>query len=222
MASGKSNTNVLVIDSATSILRIGFKGKDDKIHQLESHDQYRHAEFIFSLIDKVLSDAGTTIAQLEGLVVSTGPGSFTGLRVGMAAAKGLGVSLGIPVAAISIYEALAAKFSLKDAPVAVLIPSRRNEFYLGYIESNKFDNARISVVLKDELINISRTTKMQFIDFDPAPLNLPPQSDADSHICLLSTEDYLAASGEFFKRGGCNLERLEPIYVQKFPARVPK
>jgi tRNA threonylcarbamoyladenosine biosynthesis protein TsaB len=78
-------------------------------------------------IDAMLRDAGLVLAELRALVVVNGPGSFTGLRVGLSTAKGLAHAIGLPVFAISRLAVLA---SLSDHPEAVaLLDAGRNEFY---------------------------------------------------------------------------------------------
>jgi tRNA threonylcarbamoyl adenosine modification protein YeaZ len=67
---------------------------------------YRHGEELLTRIDEMLADAGVPLAQLCGIVVGTGPGAFTGLRVGLATAKALARGLGIPIAGIPTSEAL--------------------------------------------------------------------------------------------------------------------
>jgi tRNA threonylcarbamoyl adenosine modification protein YeaZ len=69
---------------------------------------YRHGEELLSRIDEMLTDAGCPIATLSGIVVGTGPGAFTGLRVGLATAKALARGLGIPIAGVATSEALLA------------------------------------------------------------------------------------------------------------------
>jgi tRNA threonylcarbamoyl adenosine modification protein YeaZ len=67
---------------------------------------YRHGEELLTQIDGMLHEAGMALADLSGVVVGTGPGAFTGLRVGLATAKGLAHGLGIPIAGVPTSEAL--------------------------------------------------------------------------------------------------------------------
>src|SRR5258706_14324961 len=67
-----------------------------------------HSEKIISLIDESLDDANITPTELEGVAVSIGPGSFTGLRIGLSVAKGLAYALDKPIVAVPTLEALAA------------------------------------------------------------------------------------------------------------------
>jgi tRNA threonylcarbamoyladenosine biosynthesis protein TsaB len=67
---------------------------------------YRHGEELLTRIDEMLTTTGTPVAELGGVVVGTGPGAFTGLRVGLATAKGLAHGLEIPIAGVATSEAL--------------------------------------------------------------------------------------------------------------------
>jgi len=67
-----------------------------------------HSERLMAAIDQLLNDAGWSAGDLEGLAVAVGPGSFTGLRVGLSTVKGLALALSIPVAAVPTLDAMAA------------------------------------------------------------------------------------------------------------------
>jgi tRNA threonylcarbamoyladenosine biosynthesis protein TsaB len=80
-------------------------------------------------VDRLLADAGWTPRDLEGLAVAVGPGSFTGLRVGISAIKGLGLALGIPIAAVPTLDAMAASLPFAALPVCPVLDARKNEVY---------------------------------------------------------------------------------------------
>ncbi|HEY7041234.1 MAG TPA: tRNA (adenosine(37)-N6)-threonylcarbamoyltransferase complex dimerization subunit type 1 TsaB [Methylomirabilota bacterium] len=88
-----------------------------------------HSERLMLIVDRLLHDCGWEVASLHGLAVSIGPGSFTGLRVGAATAKGLALALEVPVAPVPTLDALAATLPFADAPVCPLIDARKNEVY---------------------------------------------------------------------------------------------
>jgi tRNA threonylcarbamoyladenosine biosynthesis protein TsaB len=89
-----------------------------------------HSERLMAMVDRLLDDSGWDIARVEGLAVSIGPGSFTGLRVGVATVKGLSLALGLPVAAVPTLDALAWNVPFADAPVCPLLDARKGEVYL--------------------------------------------------------------------------------------------
>jgi tRNA threonylcarbamoyladenosine biosynthesis protein TsaB len=88
-----------------------------------------HSERLMPAIDRLLRDASWTTASLEGLAVAVGPGSFTGLRIGLSAVKGLAWALGLSVAAVPTLDALAATLPFAAHPVCPVLDARRNEVY---------------------------------------------------------------------------------------------
>ena len=88
-----------------------------------------HSERVMTAVDRVLADARWTPASLEGLAVSIGPGSFTGLRIGVSTVKGLAIALGLPIAAVPTLDAMAAAVPWSALPVCPLLRARRDEVY---------------------------------------------------------------------------------------------
>jgi len=91
-----------------------------------------HAEALMPLLERVVKASGLAFADFERIVVTTGPGSFTGLRVGIAAARGLGVATHIPVVGVTTLSAYAAPYLAADdqSPVVVAIDARHDHVYL--------------------------------------------------------------------------------------------
>ena len=88
-----------------------------------------YSERLLPAIDRVMADAGWVPSDLTGLAVAVGPGSFTGLRVGVSAVKGLALALACPVAAVPTLDALAAGLAGSALPVCAVLRARRHEVY---------------------------------------------------------------------------------------------
>ncbi|RYG13304.1 MAG: tRNA (adenosine(37)-N6)-threonylcarbamoyltransferase complex dimerization subunit type 1 TsaB, partial [Caulobacteraceae bacterium] len=88
-----------------------------------------HQERLGGLVRDVMAEAGDGFDSLDRIGVTVGPGSFTGLRVGLAFAQGLGAALDRPVVGISALDALAASLEEATGPVAALIDARRGQVY---------------------------------------------------------------------------------------------
>ena len=88
-----------------------------------------HSERLLAAVDRVLADARWAPRDLEGVAVSIGPGSFTGLRIGVSTAKGLGWALGVPIAAVPTLDAMAAAVPWAAMPVCPVLEARRDEVY---------------------------------------------------------------------------------------------
>jgi tRNA threonylcarbamoyladenosine biosynthesis protein TsaB len=86
-------------------------------------------------LHRLLESAGVTFEDLKALAVARGPGSFTGIRVGLAAAKGICHGLSIPAVAVSSLEALAAQCPATPLPICPIIDSRRGEVFTGLFQS---------------------------------------------------------------------------------------
>ena len=116
----------LAIDTAAPRLQLGLLLADGRTDVSVDEIATGHAELIFERIAALLDRNGLGYAELERIVTTTGPGSFTGLRIGLSAARGIGLARGIPVVGVSSLLAL----SLGAAgPVTVLLDARRGEAY---------------------------------------------------------------------------------------------
>lgn len=88
-----------------------------------------YSERLLPSIDRALQDAGITLDHVEGLAVAVGPGSFTGLRIGLSTAKGLAVAGGQPLVGVSTLEAMAWTLPFCAYPVCPILDARKGEIY---------------------------------------------------------------------------------------------
>lgn len=118
----------LAIDTAAPRLNLALLRADGVVDTLVEDIAKGHAEILFDRLATLLERNGLDYAALERVAVTTGPGSFTGLRIGLSAARGLGVARKLPV--LGIPSLLAVSLSVASGPVAVLVDARRDEAYL--------------------------------------------------------------------------------------------
>jgi tRNA threonylcarbamoyladenosine biosynthesis protein TsaB len=117
---------VLAIDTAAPRLQLGLLLADGTLDVSVDDIATGHAELIFGRIAALMARHGVTYADLTRVVTTTGPGSFTGLRIGLSAARGIGLARGIPV--IGVPSLLALSLSA-EGPSTVLLDARRDEAY---------------------------------------------------------------------------------------------
>lgn len=109
-----------------------------------------HAEHLMHVVDEALAKAGTALSDVERVVVTVGPGSFTGIRIGVAAARGFALSLDIPAVGVTTLEVMAAAAGKQNPgkPVLAAIDAKREEIYLQAFGANggPLDEARAVTV----------------------------------------------------------------------------
>ncbi len=119
---------LLAIETATRVCSVALARGDEVIAERANHDARLHSERLLPMIDELLAGAGVRLAEVEAFAVSIGPGSFTGLRIGLATVKAFALSDGRPVAAVSTLAALCASAGGEGA-VAALLDARRGALY---------------------------------------------------------------------------------------------
>lgn len=106
---------ILALDTTLGACSVAIGERESGVLGFEYHERARgHAEAIVPMIERVVAKAGRSRTEISGIACTTGPGSFTGVRVGLAAAKGLALGLGVRLAGIPTLEALAASLLFDD------------------------------------------------------------------------------------------------------------
>lgn len=128
---------ILGVDTATSIASVALIDDEALLAEevygadVPAQAKKNHAEIILPLIQSVLSSGRFTLGDLSGIAVSIGPGSFTGLRIGLATVKGLAFSSGLPTVGVSTLLAMAATAADFDGTICSLLDARKHEVYFG-------------------------------------------------------------------------------------------
>jgi tRNA threonylcarbamoyladenosine biosynthesis protein TsaB len=122
---------ILNIETATRNCSVSL-AKDGITIALQEYagEGYAHAEKLHVFIENVLVKAGIAINDLNAVAVSMGPGSYTGLRIGVSAAKGLCYALNIPLIAVDTLELLARQVRVSDGVIVPMVDARRMEVYM--------------------------------------------------------------------------------------------
>jgi tRNA threonylcarbamoyladenosine biosynthesis protein TsaB len=122
-----------------------------------SEQGFSHAEKLHVFIEEILQEVNINITQLKAISVSKGPGSYTGLRIGVSAAKGLCYALQIPLISLDTMQILAKKVAVTDGLIVPMIDARRMEVYSAVFDAN---HKKISEVKAEVL------TENSYQDFD--------------------------------------------------------
>jgi tRNA threonylcarbamoyladenosine biosynthesis protein TsaB len=120
----------LAIDTAAPRLQLALLLSDGRCDVLVEDIAKGHAEILFDRIETLLHRNGLGYDALDRVATTTGPGSFTGLRIGLSAARGLGLARNIPV--IGVPSLLGISLGVDHGPVTVLLDARRDEAYFEF------------------------------------------------------------------------------------------
>ena len=184
--------------------------------------QYSHAERLHIYIDAVLKEAQIERSQIDAVAVSKGPGSYTGLRIGVSAAKGLCFGLDIPLIALPTLEVLANKIQTEAGCIVATLDARRMEVYSAVFDTNhqcihpttaKILDAESYADLLEKhtvfFVGNGAAKTQDLIDHPNA--HFDDQLPSSKEMCALSYQKYKAEDFE-------DLAYFEPFYLKDFIA----
>jgi tRNA threonylcarbamoyladenosine biosynthesis protein TsaB len=135
---------ILAVDTATKSCSVAIVDKELLLAEVNISRKETHSKHLMEMINTVIGLSGITVSDLDGFVVTKGPGSFTGLRIGISAIKGLALANSKPIIGVSSLDALATQNSFSPYLICPFLDARRGEVY--------FSRYRIeSGILKKEI-----------------------------------------------------------------------
>lgn len=147
-----------------------------------------HSATLMPMAQQVLMDCGLTAAELDAVAVAKGPGSFTGVRIGVAAAKGLAWGAEKPVCGVSTLEAMATQLSMQAGIICPVMDARRGQVYNALFQSDGKTLTRLTsdraISLEDLKKNLEKAEKTIFLVGDGTKLCYNTLSEALPHLTL--------------------------------------
>lgn len=211
---------LLALDTATPAITVALYDADgDRVlASADAHDARRHGELLLPSVDRVLREAGRSLAEVTDIAVGVGPGPYTGLRVGLATADAFGAALGTPVHGVCTLDGIAYASGL-SAPFVVATDARRKEVYWArYADARTRLDEQPAVdrpgELPDEVLGMPSVGAGALLyegTFRQARADLPADQSAAA-LARLAAERL--AKGE-------QLLPPRPLYLRRPDARVP-
>jgi tRNA threonylcarbamoyladenosine biosynthesis protein TsaB len=215
---------ILNIDTALDTASVCLSKDNELLHMAVNENQKDHATWLHTAIAEVLQKTGHTINELRAVAVSIGPGSYTGLRVGLASAKGFCYALNIPLIAISTLKmiALATKNDrvIHENMICPMIDARRMEVFTAMYDINLIEVRTATAMIIDEnsfsaMLESNRILfcgngckKLQKIITSPNALFSNTAANA-WHLAQL-------AFNCFRNKEFASLAYIEPLYIKEF------
>ena len=123
--------NLLLLNTATAAGSVAVTSGETVVGELLLNLRSTHSDRLLLQVSQLLADTDTALDRLEAIGVVVGPGAFTGLRVGVATAKGLALASGKPLLALSSLQGLASQVPCAAGPVCALLDARKSQVYAG-------------------------------------------------------------------------------------------
>ena len=224
--------SILAIDTATQVSSVAVASADKLAAELTMQAKLTHSETLMPHIEKVLAMAGVKKEKLEGIAVSIGPGSFTGLRIGLAAAKAMAYALNLPIVGVSTLKALAYHYPVPGIRIVSLLDAQKGN---AYRESYEWQDGKLQVVQHVEVLPLAEIIaecaesgrpvvllgdvaakrvrgKMELpanVEVAPAHLIMPRAAC----VAMLGLEEFAAGHHD-------NVMNMEPVYIRRSEAEV--
>lgn len=184
---------------------------------------YSHAEQLHVFINACLEDSDYGMGDLDAIAVSIGPGSYTGLRIGVSSAKGLCFALDIPLIAIATLEVLASQLNVLNGNLIIpVLDARRMEVYSAVFDSeiNQIRDTRAEVINTESFKEYLSMGKTYFIGSGAEKIKdtLPPEADVEFlPEAIPSSNEMATLSFEKFKfQNFEDVAYFEPYYLKDF------
>jgi tRNA threonylcarbamoyladenosine biosynthesis protein TsaB len=205
---------ILGIDSSTDKLAIGVCEEGQVISETLLESSREHASHIIGLIDSVLTESSVAKADLGGVAVAIGPGSFTGLRIGLAVAKGLAVALEIPLVGVSTFEVIARRLLPEMDSFFLAAPVRRGECYLCHLRPGIEIRASITLIDNSKLAETIGAIPAGTVGRAPNGWDGLVGSKIAPDKLIISGGELALLGAEYLAAGKSdNVAELEPLYI---------
>jgi len=220
-------TYILQIETATTNCSVALSKNGKTIAVKEVNDGYSHAENIHVFIKDILVENKLKYTDLSAIAVSKGPGSFTGLRIGVSSAKGLCFALDIPLISIDTLQVLAKQAQINEGVIISMVDARRMEAYTAVYDGNHEQLKPVSATVFDTHYFEDYLAKGKVTFIGNAVAKLQTVLQHDNAIFLAETlpsanEMSALAFTKFQDKNFEDVAYFEPYYLKDFLVTPPK
>jgi tRNA threonylcarbamoyladenosine biosynthesis protein TsaB len=220
---------ILNIETSTAVCSVALSQHGKVIALRESTESNVHAEKLAVFIHEIMQEAVLSYAELDAIAVGTGPGSYTGLRIGTSTAKGLCYALDKPLLAIPTLQAMALAIAhvikRREVYYCAMIDARRLEVYTGLYDFEGKEILPVEAKILDEQSFVDLLTEHEIAFAGDGMLKMKTLMSPNDRNCIWVNEVYASAknmallSEEYFiKKQFSNVAYYEPFYLKDFVA----
>ncbi|OIP00787.1 MAG: tRNA (adenosine(37)-N6)-threonylcarbamoyltransferase complex dimerization subunit type 1 TsaB [Bacteroidetes bacterium CG2_30_33_31] len=218
---------ILNIETSTAICSVALALNGQLIAFRETSNSNSHSLMLGSFIEDTLSESGFNSKDLAAVAVSEGPGSYTGLRIGVSLAKGLCYSLDIPLIAVPTLLAFANAAKEIDEEYSFIIPmidARRLDVYTSIFDKSFEELERVKAITIDQNSFSNLLLKSKVLFFGDGSVKCKGVINSENAIFkdMLPSARYMIPLAESFFNENIftNLAYFEPLYLKEFEAKI--
>ena len=220
---------ILNIETSTTLCSVALAEAGKVISVKEINEGYTHAENLHVFIEEVLEKAGKSVKDINAIAVGSGPGSYTGLRIGVSAAKGLAYALQIPLISVNTLQIMAAVAIQKEKSDVLFCPmldARRMEVYTALFDKNLNTIKETTAKILPEDLSFFTTGKAIAFFGDgmlkcKEILSQIPQSSFIDDVVPLSGALAQLSYEKYGKKQFEDVAYFEPFYLKDFLIKKP-
>ena len=134
---------LLALDSSGLVASVAILDGETLVAEYTLNYKKTHSQTLLPMLDEIVKMTQTELSEVDAIAVAAGPGSFTGLRIGSATAKGLGLALNKPIISVPTLEGIACNFYGTDALICPMMDARRKQVYTGFY---RFEGGEMKVL----------------------------------------------------------------------------
>lgn len=229
--------NILHIETSTQVCSIAVSVDGKVVAIRESDEQNSHAALVTIFAEQVMKEAGLIFSGLDAISVSMGPGSYTGLRIGVSTAKGFCYAIDKPLISVSTLKAMAygmvqhagkSGYMLNNHLFCPMIDARRMEVYTGIFDTglNSVQEISAEIIQENSFSDLLETKPILFAGDGAAKCKHLFSDTANAYFLdnfNPSAANMVGIAEKKFKAGEFeNLAYFEPFYLKDFVAGIPK
>ncbi|MDX9800905.1 MAG: tRNA (adenosine(37)-N6)-threonylcarbamoyltransferase complex dimerization subunit type 1 TsaB [Spirochaetia bacterium] len=220
--------NILAFDTSTDNLGIALKNERGT-YSFTLSEALKHSEKLLPLAEMVLGAAGTKISEIDLLVCAKGPGSFTGLRIGMATVKGMAYALSVPVISVPTLDFLASGYNYFDGAVIPVIDAKKNRFYTAVYAGGSRKSEYLDTGFREIAGLAKKYEKTLLTGPDCGKLYMQLKEEAEIDLKNIFPDLYsnksriincLEMGYEMYKNGEADKDDSGPVYIRKSDAEA--
>lgn len=205
--------NILAIDTCHSEFSVAILQDGKILKDITCNEPGKHAEKLLVIIEKILHATSLTYNKIDRLAVSIGPGSFTGVRIGLAAVKGINLATKIPIIGITTLEAVAEQ-SDSIATKLVCLDARRDQIY-AQIFSNNFEALSEALLLTYENISQMEPKEPYTIIGDGSDKVIAYLQNKQFNVISHTAKANAASVAKVaFRKAALAIQPVKPLYLR--------